>query len=88
MKEWVFSHDDTEQAMRLSKPNDASMTTEKVLGVVWNPSHDEFEYKVQLRSAAKRKGKTRNRSDAGDQEQMRSQGTNSPTKRIILSPKA
>ena len=59
MKEWIFTHDDTDQTKTLTVPNDASTATEQVLGVVWNPMQDEFGYKVKLKTAAKNNKKTR-----------------------------
>ena len=55
MKEWIFTHDRTDLLKAI--PNDKSCTTEKVLGVVWNPVQDEFVYKMHLRTTSK---KTRN----------------------------
>lgn len=72
MKEWIFTHDRTDLLKTI--PNDKSCTTEKVLGVVWNPVQDEFVYKMHLRTTSKktRNGKTHDNA-------------NNPTKRIILS---
>ncbi len=43
IKEWIFTHDGTDQTKTLTLPNNVSTATEKVLGVVWNPVQDEFE---------------------------------------------
>ena len=52
MKEWIFTHDRTDLLKTI--PNDKS-STEKVLGVVWNPVQDEFVYKIHLRTTSKNK---------------------------------
>ena len=72
MREWIFTHDRTDLLKTI--PNDKSCTTEKVLGVVWNPVQDEFVYKMHLRITSKKtqNGKTHDNA-------------NNPTKRIILS---
>ena len=82
IKEWIFTNDGTDQTKTLTLPNDASTATEKVLGVVWNPMQDEFEYKVQLKIAAKKNKKTHVQSDTQDQRFLDNTNT---TKRIILS---
>ena len=55
---------------------------QKVLGVVWNPIKDDCEYKVQLRTTAKRKKKSRIQSNANKLGEI---DADNPTKRIILS---
>jgi len=82
MKEWIFTHDGTDQTKTLTVPNDASTATEKVLGVVWNLMHDEFEYKVQLKTVAKNNKTTRVQSDTKQQKCFCDINI---TKRIILS---
>ena len=82
IKEWIFTNDGTDQTKTLTLPNDASTATEKVLGVVWNPMQDEFEYKVQLKIAAKKNKETHVQSDTQDQRFLDNTNT---TKRIILS---
>ena len=59
MKEWIFTHDSKEPCKTLTIPTDVSSQTEKGLGVVWNPIKGDFEYKVQLRTTAKGKKKSR-----------------------------
>ena len=71
MKEWIFTHDRTDLLKAI--PNDKS-STEKVLGVVWNPVQDEFVYKIHLRTTSKNKRNGKTYDDASN-----------PTKRIILS---
>ena len=71
MKEWIFTHDRTDLLKTI--PNDKS-STEKVLGVVWNPVQDEFVYKIHLRTTSKNKRNGKTYDDASN-----------PTKRIILS---
>ena len=72
MKEWIFAHDRTDPLKTI--PDDKSSTTEKVLGVVWNPVQDEFVYKMNLRTTPEKKRHGKTHDDA-----------NTPTKRIILS---
>ena len=59
MKEWIFTHDRTDLLKTI--PNDKSSSTEKVLGVVWNPVQDEFVYKIApLNAPKKQRNETRN----------------------------
>ena len=53
-----------------------------MLGVFWNPIKDDFEYKVQLRTTAKGKKKSRILSNANKLGEI---DADNPTKRIILS---
>ena len=82
MKEWIFTHDSKEPSKTLTIPTDVSSQTEKVLGVVWNPIKGDFEYKVQLRTTAKGKKKSRIQSNANKLGEI---DADNPTKRIILS---
>ena len=52
MKEWIFTPDRTDLFKTI--PTNKSSTTEKVLGVVWNPVQDEFVYKVHLQTTFKK----------------------------------
>ena len=72
MREWIFTHDRTDLLKTI--PNDKSATTEKVLGVVWNPVQDEFVYKMHLLNAPKKQRNEKTHNDASN-----------PTKRFILS---
>ena len=72
MKEWIFTHDRTDLLKTI--PNDKSSTTEKVLGVVWNPVQNEFVYKMHLLASPKKQRNEKTHDDADN-----------PTKRIILS---
>ena len=72
MKEWIFTHDRTDLLKTI--PNDKSSTTEKVLGVVWNPVQDEFIYKMHLRNTSKKQPNEKTHDNDSN-----------PTKRIILS---
>ena len=71
MKDWIFTHDRTDLLKTI--PNDKS-STEKVLGVVWNPVQYEFVYKIHLLTTSKNKRNGKTYDDASN-----------PTKRIILS---
>ena len=51
-----FTHDRTD--LLKTTPNDKSSTTQKVLGVVWNPVQDTFVYKINLRTTSKKQTKT------------------------------
>ena len=82
MKEWIFTHYSKEPSKTLTIPTDVSSQTEKVLGVAWNPIQDDFEYKVQLRTTAKGKRKSRIQSNANKLGEI---DADNPTKRIILS---
>ena len=82
MKEWIFTHDSKEPCKTLTIPTDVSSQTEKVLGVVWNPIKGDFEYKVQLRTTAKGKKKSRIQLNANKLGEI---DADNPTKRIILS---
>ena len=79
MKEWIFTHDSKEPSKTLTIPTDVSS---QVLGVFWNPIKDDFEYKVQLRTTAKGKKKSRILSNANKLGEI---DADNPTKRIILS---
>ena len=82
IKEWIFTRDSKEPSKTLTIATDESSQTEKVLGVVWNPIKDNLEYKVQLRTTANGKNKSRIQSNANKLGEI---DTDNPTKRIILS---
>ena len=82
MKEWIFTHDSKEPSKTLTIPTDLSSQTEKVLGVAWNPIQDDLKYKLQLRTTAKGKRKSRIQSNANKLGEI---DADSPTKRIIFS---
>ena len=82
MKEWIFTHNSKEPSKTLTIPTDVSSQTEKVLGVAWNPIQHNFENKVQLRTTAKRKRKSRIQSNANKLGEI---DADNRTKRIILS---
>ena len=72
MKECIFTHDRTDLLKTI--PNDKSSSTEKVLGVVWNPVRDEFVYKMHLRNTSKKQPNEKTHDNDSN-----------PAKRIILS---
>ena len=79
MKEWIFTHYSKEPSKTLTIPTDVSS---QVLGDFWNPIKDDFEYKVQLRTTAKGKKKSRIQLNANKLGEI---DADNPTKRIILS---
>ena len=78
MKDWIYSRD--------SIPTDEKIIptpTEKVLGIIWSPSHDEFHFKVKLNLTPKKKRKkTQQRTQS---ENIISSISEQLTKRAILS---
>ena len=78
IKEWIYS--------RYSITTDEEIMptpTEKVLGITWSPSHDEFHFKVKLNFVPKRN--KRKKQQHIQSENISSSIPEQLTKRVILS---
>ena len=62
LKEWTYSEDRSSRH-EPKIPMEPSTATEKVLGVIWDPTTDNFHYKVKLSFSPKKKN-TRTHKDA------------------------
>jgi len=84
LKEWTYSED------RLSRhepmiPMEQSTATEKVLGVVWDPIRDNFQFKVKLSFSPKKKATHTQRNVTSTDIQPICSVSEVLTKRMILS---
>ena len=78
MKEWIYSRDSiTSDEEIMPTP------TEKVLGITWSPSDDEFHFKVKLNFVPKRN--KRKKQQHIQSENISSSIPEQLTKRVILS---
>ena len=78
MKEWIYSRDSI-----TSHENIIPTPTEKVLGITWSPSHEEFHFKVKLNFVPKRH--KRKKQQHIQSENISSSIPEQLTKRVILS---
>ena len=57
LKEWIYSEDRSSrhEPKIPMEPSTATEATEKVLGIIWDPTTDNFHYKVKLSLSPKKK---------------------------------
>ena len=75
LKEWIFSRDSSKKSL----PNESNVTTEKVLGVNWDPIKDHLCFSAKLNFFSIRK-----RGIQKDNPNNNSKLTPSLAKRMIL----
>ena len=83
LKEWIFSH--SAKLDETPVPNETNVSIEKVLGIMWDPVHDQLCFKAKLNLCPKRKKKKRSAQNATKEKEDQSVPPQLLTKRMILS---